>query len=452
MSGWTLHKKILVNLVAVILLLWLSDEFIHHTILYRVLKAEFQQWGIDSAKSIAANSVTDILIQNSKRLKQLLENEKRLHKGIAYIFIINSNGQVIAHTFDKGFPIDLLKTNDLEREKDFSIKTLDTQLGFIDDIAVPVFSENNFLGQMHLGILRNIIQKSISAVDLTFTIIAVIVLIIGMFLVYRVAYLITAPISKLVEAARSIQRGNFSARIDVKTKDEIGQLSCAFNEMALRLNNMMEELRRLSVFEERNRIALDLHDGRAQDLADIIKRVELCEKLFKIEPDRAFQEMNILKENTKGILNRTRQVIFDLKSAEDGNLDLLDNLSSFVRDFEKENDIIVALDIPDKITIPFAKAKTVSYIIAEAFSNIKKHAQTKRASLSLKLKENSICTIDIKDYGKGFDVNSEELRSMKNSKLGLMSMRQRAISLGGVLVIDSASEKGTTVTVNIPLI
>ncbi len=321
--NWGLRKKILLSMITLLLLLGLAIALITHTILLKVLKTEFQHKGISLSRSIAANSLVDVLTQNTLRLKKLVEDEKKLDTDIAYVFIIDSSGRILAHTFNQGFPVGLAKVNNLAGGREFNIQTVDTQLGFIYDIAVPIFLEKSLVGRVRIGILQNRIQRTINAINLVFMGITLLIMVIGILLAYKVSSLITRPISKLVKATQSIQKGDFSTHIDVQTKDEIGLLATAFNEMASHLNLVVEEIKRLTTVEERNRFALDLHDGDAQDLANIIKRLELCDKLFKIEPARAFEELNILKENTKDILNRTRQVIYDLKSSEDNDFDLL---------------------------------------------------------------------------------------------------------------------------------
>lgn len=275
---------------------------------------------------------------------------------------------------------------------------------------------------------------------------------IGIFLAYRISSLITKPISRLLEATQSIQRGNFSTHIDVKTKDEIGLLASAFNEMTLRLNQMVEEIKRLSTFKERNRIALDLHDGCAQDLANIIKRLELCERLFKIEPMKAIEELRILRENTKEILYRTRQVIFNLKSPEDDKFELMDKLTAYIKDYESSNDIKVKLYISGPLSnISVEKAKSIFYIITETLTNIKKHAQAKNVELNLESDSEYNLKINIKDDGKGFDINATKLSTLEFGKWGLIGMQQRAASLGGILIINSIPNQGTEISVNILL-
>ncbi len=394
----SLHNKILVSMTTLLLLLGLGTTLITRTVLLRVFRTEFQHKLLSYARSLAANSVVDILTQNSARLKKLIENEKSLDKDIAYIFIMDSSGRVLAHTFAKGFPVDLAKANSLKRDRAFNIQSLDTQLGLIYDICVPIFLEKSIVGQARVGLLQNSIQRMINTINLIFISVTLLLIVIGIFSAYL----------------------------------------------------MIEEIKQLTLVKERNRIALDLHDGCAQDLADIIKRLELCERLFKIEPMRAIEELKELRENTKDTLDRTRQIIFDLKFQEDNGFDLFNRLERLVKDYEKINDILVKLDISGaKMNIPPIKAKTIFYIIKEAFSNIQKHSQAKNVALKIELNNNSL-KILIKDDWIGFDIRDRELATSSDGRCGLIGMRERAIALGGQFVIDSRLQQGTRIQIGIP--
>ncbi len=449
---WSLRRKILLSMVALLLLLGLSTALITHAILLKVLKAEFKSKGLIQARSIAANSLVAVLTQNAPHLKKLVENEKSLDPDIAYVFIADSSDHILAHTFKTGFPVDLAGVNNLERGKALNIQALDTRMGLIYDIAVPVSSENKLFGQAHLGILKNSIQRTINAINLIFVGTTLLVTIAAIFFAYRLSSLITTPISRLLEAIKSIQEGNFSTHINVESKDEIGLLADAFNEMTFHLNFMVGEIKRLSAIRERNRIALDLHDCCAQDLANIIKRLELCEKLFKVEPAKGFEELKTLRDNTRAVLDRTRRVIFNLRSPEDELFDLSSKLISYIKDYEKANDILVKLDTSDPLNdIPPAKAQSVFYLITEALINIKKHSQAKNIELRLEYDDNLNLKINIKDDGKGFDVNAATLSALQHGKWGLVGMRQRAISLGGTFAVNSQLQRGTAVSFSIPL-
>lgn len=449
---WSLRKKFLVNMVMLLLLLGLTIALITRGVLLKVLKTEFQQKGVSLSRSLAANSVVDILTQNTSRLKSLVENEKKLDNDIAYIFIMDSSGSILTHTFDKGFPVGLLKANGLKQKKFVNIQLLRTKLGFIYDIAAPVFLENSILGQVRAGFLQNNIQRTISLINLVIISATLFLILIGIFLAYRISSLITSPISKLVAATQSIERGDFSVKIDIKAKGEIGILASAFNRMASRLNDMINQIKRLTTIEERSRISLDLHDGCAQDLANIIKRLELCERLFSAEPAKALKELGTLRENTRDVLNRTRQVIFDLKSPEQTlDFSLCNSLRDYSKAFQEQNGINVRLQILDTVNGFLAdKSKSIFFMITEAFANIRKHSLAKNVEVSLSTKNNNLI-INIRDDGKGFDINEAELADSGYGRWGLKGMRQRAASLGGTFTIKSMPSKGTELYVTIPL-
>jgi len=452
LKAMSLRKKILLSMVSLLLLLGLTMALVTRAVLLEALKAEFQRKGLSFSRSLAANSLVDVLTQNNSRLKLLIENEKRLDKDIAYIFIVDSSGRILAHTFNKGFPVDLMRANSAQKNGDVKIQPLDTQIGLIYDIATPISIEKSVLGQVRLGIKQNSIQRTIMTLNLIFIAITLLSVFIGILLAYKLSSLITRPISKLIEATQSIQKGNFSTKIHIETKNEIELLAASFNEMASCLNQMVEEKKQLRAFEERNRIAFDLHDGLAQNLADIIKRLELCERLFKLEPSKALEELEGLKKNTRDALNNIRQTIFDLKLTQDASFNLYDNLTDHIDNFKKQNSVNVKLDISGLIdNIVTDKAKIIFYTIRETLNNIRKHSAAENVIIYLGCDNNDELTVNIKDDGKGFDIDEAEISACASRKFGIISMRERVSSIGGLLSIRSKAGEGAEILVKIPL-
>lgn len=449
----SLYKKILFRMVFLLLLSGSAITLFTRAIVFRVLKDRFELNGITHAKSIAANSLRDVLTLNTPRLKKLVENEKMFESGTAYIFIVDAEGRVLAHTFRKGFPTELIKANEAGNRSDFNIQLLDTRRGIIYDIAVPILLDKSLLGQVRLGILQHTIQQTIAWIDLDIMLIMLVVMLIGVVMAQRFSVLLTRPIARLVGGIQAVQEGDFSTRLDAGVDDEIGLLSRTFNEMSERLRRMMGEVERLTKYKERERIAYDLHDSCAQDMANFIKRLELCERLFKIEPAKAIEELNALKETARGLLNRTRHIIYELKLPEDDDFDLLERIRAHIMDFQAQNDIAVRLKVSgsiDKSDFSSDKLRSILFIITEALTNIKKHAQAKNVEVRLESNNVDELTVAIKDDGKGFDVEGEEACLSGCRKLGLMSMRQRARSLAAALSVVSVRDRGTEICVRIP--
>jgi signal transduction histidine kinase len=448
-----LRKKILLGMLLLLLLFSLCLALVTHTILLSTLRKQFQSKGINIARGLAVNSAVDVLTKNKLHLNLLVNNEKLLDKDIAYIFITDSSGQLFVHTFDKGFPVDLLRVNIASKGKDFNIQSLDTQLGIIYDIATPITSETSVLGQVRLGMKPNSIRQTTMALNLTFFTATIIIVLIGILLAYKLSSLITQPITQLVEVTRSISKGDFSGKIDIKTHDEIKLLGASFNEMSRSLERMIKEKQLLRVIEERGKIALELHEGLAQNLADFIKRLELCERLFSREPSSAREEFEALKKNAKDILQNTRQAISNLKlnQEEDTGFNLYDSLSEYLRNFRGQNNIKVELEMPcPGNEIMANKAKIIFSVIKEALTNIKKHSSAKIVNIILGCSDHML-SVNIKDDGRGFDVIQTKISASHNAKFGIIGMQEGIGAIGGKISISSKIGRGTEISVKVPL-
>jgi len=103
---------------------------------------------------------------------------------------------------------------------------------------------------------------------------------------------------------------------------------------------------------------------------------------------------------------------------------------------------------PENIPTTLSKDVCLSIyrIIQEGLNNISKHACANRAKVELQRTDGSLC-LSIQDDGIGFD--AAEVRQKLG--LGLSSMRERARIIQGVLSITSEPERGTTITVQVPL-
>ena len=124
----------------------------------------------------------------------------------------------------------------------------------------------------------------------------------------------------------------------------------------------------------------------------------------------------------------------------------------YISNYQKQTGINFEFNAHNfNISVLPQKAKIIFYIITEALNNIKKHSLAKKVELDLDTQNNNHFMINIRDDGKGFDVDNALLDSANYGKLGLISMQQRTNSLNGSITINSALQKGTQVLINIPL-
>jgi signal transduction histidine kinase len=110
--------------------------------------------------------------------------------------------------------------------------------------------------------------------------------------------------------------------------------------------------------------------------------------------------------------------------------------------FEKEG---------DEFHFPDQKSIFVFRMYQEMMNNIIKHSQAKHVRVSIIYTNNDNFVLAIEDDGVGFDVHKKKESSSGSSGLGLKSMRNRAKLIGADLSIQSEPEKGTLITVHVPL-
>jgi signal transduction histidine kinase len=90
-------------------------------------------------------------------------------------------------------------------------------------------------------------------------------------------------------------------------------------------------------------------------------------------------------------------------------------------------------------------------IVQESLNNVAKHADASEVNLQVIRNAEGIRLV-IEDNGKGMQKSISSIRAMDKGGMGLVSMRERANSLGGKFTIDSMPKSGTLITVEIPLI
>lgn len=231
---------------------------------------------------------------------------------------------------------------------------------------------------------------------------------------------------------------------------ELGLLEAVGAGVGIAVENarLNRQTRRMAVLEERERIAMDLHDGIIQS----IYAVGLVLESTRILENGSFEDMhNGLARSIEGlnaIIRDIRAYILDLQPSRISTDDLDSALGRLAREF-KANTLIE----PEVVIDPSALGKLqprrssgLFLIAQEALANVAKHAKASRAWLSLRLSDGEV-SMQVIDNGQGFDPS----RSQPALGHGLSNMEQRARQIGGGIEILSEPGQGTTLTVRLPI-
>ena len=221
------------------------------------------------------------------------------------------------------------------------------------------------------------------------------------------------------------------------------------------LRNYAEQLRQLSrrMFEveesERRRLARELHDRIGQNVTALSLNLNLVRSEL---PADTLQKMSPRLNDCESLLYYTAQLVrdiqVDLRPPGLDELGLVAALNEHARQVVGRSSFkvtVVGTEIAPRL--PPATEITLFRIVQEALNNISKHAQATEVTITVKASPDEVI-VTIADNGRGFDPAARPAQPTRS--LGMVSMRERAESMGGTLRIESAPSQGSRVNVAAP--
>lgn len=202
--------------------------------------------------------------------------------------------------------------------------------------------------------------------------------------------------------------------------------------------------------EERRRIARELHDTTAQNLAAI--RLLLTRVARAGGADPALREpVDEALALTDESIHEVRTLSYLLHPPMIEEAGLLPALRWYVQGFEERTGIRVTLDLPAELDRLPAELETALFrIVQESLTNIQRHSGSRVATIRLEMCADALC-LTIADEGRGLPPHLRDAPAILGATgVGIAGMRERARELGGTLQIESR-ETGTMVRVVLPL-
>jgi signal transduction histidine kinase len=215
--------------------------------------------------------------------------------------------------------------------------------------------------------------------------------------------------------------------------------------LAIEKANLYERSRELSIVEERNRLARELHDSVTQKLFGLTLTAEAAATVIDRDPDEARAQLRRLQELAREAMEELRSLIFELRPPEAESEGLATALRKHVDVLRSVHGDEVALSLEGDAE-PRTGAAEVLRIAQEALQNALRHASASRVDVTLRAHDGHL-SVAVADDGVGFDPEEPGLRSRR---LGLTSMEERARALGGTLSIESRPGAGTTIVLEVP--
>ncbi|WP_433084799.1 GAF domain-containing protein [Dactylosporangium sp. CA-052675] len=227
--------------------------------------------------------------------------------------------------------------------------------------------------------------------------------------------------------------------------EELLRLLAAHAAIAIVNARLYERARELSIVEERQRIARELHDAVTQKLFSLRLTAEAAAALVERDPARAAAELDVVRRLAAEATDELKSIVVGLRPidlAGDGLAAALRRQAELL-DRVHEAEVTFAADRVPRL--PAAREEAAYRVAQEALHNALRHASAARVSVRLR-RSGSGVVLTVTDDGRGFDPRGD----LPRPRLGLASMRERARAAGGRLLVRSAPGGGTVVTMEVP--
>lgn len=271
--------------------------------------------------------------------------------------------------------------------------------------------------------------------------------------------ILVRPLQELVAGTHRIREGVFATRVPVRSRDDIGDLAVAFNEMAATLEQKEAARQRLArqvmsaEEEERKRVARELHDHTGQALTALIAELSAQESRVVDEESRCrLADLRRLAEQT---LQEVHDLSRALRPAALDDLGLVPALQKHCELFGERSGLDVrfsAVGLEPATRLAGEVEIALYRMVQEALTNALRHGQARQVQVLLERQPNRLLLV-VEDDGKGFAAGHGQWRERltDGQHFGLLGLEERATLLGGSFCLESMPGGGTQVFVEIPL-
>lgn len=252
------------------------------------------------------------------------------------------------------------------------------------------------------------------------------------------------------ENARAVRGQNGDILYYEGTVEDITEYKLAEEK----LKSSHEQLRALAAAlqsareEERSRIAREIHDNLGQALTGLKMSLSWLHKKLSEKGDEVVRsEIASMSKLIDTTIQTVREISTDLRPGVLDDLGLTAAIEWQAQEFQTRIGIRCRFTTSlENITLDKHHSTAIFRILQEALTNVARHANANRVNISLRENADNLI-LEVRDNGKGITEN--EVSNPRS--LGILGMKERALLLGGDVKIIGTLEKGTTVSVQIPV-
>lgn len=207
------------------------------------------------------------------------------------------------------------------------------------------------------------------------------------------------------------------------------------------LEEAYKQLSETAVYEERNRIARDIHDNAGHSMTAVIMQTEAAKLIIDSNPEEAKSRIIAANIQAKNALEQMRESVH-LLAGRNASFTLKEELEEIVAQTMDGTGITVRYDIAD-ISLPYVMRRFFANSLKECLANGMRHGGATAFYVELAYKD-GLVVLTVSDNGTG-------LREDFKEGFGLKGIREKAVSFGGSIVLESEEGEGAEIKITIPL-
>jgi signal transduction histidine kinase len=227
------------------------------------------------------------------------------------------------------------------------------------------------------------------------------------------------------------------------------RLASAMEENAGLHAQLLAQAREAGVLDERQRMAREIHDTLAQELAALIRQLHAADRVRE-QPAQWQHHMDQVQMLARRSLSEARRSVQALRPEPLVRSRLPDAIDEMARAWSQTSDVALTFDTNGTPSPMIAGIEVALFRVAqEALANVAKHAGASRVGITLSYLDDLVL-LDVRDDGAGFEPARAE--PGEDGGYGLSTMRQRLLGVGGTLDIESGPGEGTAIAASVPAI
>lgn len=221
--------------------------------------------------------------------------------------------------------------------------------------------------------------------------------------------------------------------------------------LAIQNARLYSQAQQAAVLAERERIGREIHDGLAQALGCIGMTARASSnRLLSGQKERVQEDLEEITRMAESAYSDAREAILGLRVSAYSGQGLMSDLQEYVRRFSEQSSVGVQMRVADgwPASLPVGIEVQLIRVLQEALSNVRKHAAADSVFVDFEI-AHGWAKIRLQDNGRGFEPGNYIKGDGRH--FGLQTMRERAASVGGSLEVHSATGRGTSIVIHLPV-